>query len=503
MKKKVLAILLSAAMAMTLLAACGSSDSSSDTTEDTTEETTEEEEAEEEEEEAAEETAETTETAAEEETEEEESDELTITDGRVYLLNFKPETADAWEELAEVYNSLGGNVTVVTAADGQYDTTLQSEMAKDEAPTIFTIGSTTDAQTWDAYTYDLTDTALYEHLTDKSLAITYNGKIAGVANCYESFGIIYNKTILEDYCTMDDAVITSVDDINSLDVLEAVCEDINNRIDEINETFGYELEGAFSSSGLDSGSSWRFSGHLANMPLYYEFLDDGVEDIVSGEAEIDGTYLDNFKRVWDMYISTSAADPATLTSGAYNAESELGMMEAVFYQNGDWEYSALTNEENGYLVTADDLDIMPIYFGVDDENEGLCVGTENYWAVNSQCTEEEIEATLTFLEWVITSDEGRESLVYDMGLSCPFDTFTGEYESQNAFGAKANTLASEGKTSVAWAFNATPNVDDWRADVVTALTAYTDGSGEWDAVVTAFVDGWATQWALQEEAASE
>ena len=504
MKKKVLAILLSAAMAMTLLAACGSSDSSSDTTEDTTEETTEEEEAEEEEEEAAEETEEAAEETAEETTEEAaESDELTITDGRVYLLNFKPETADAWEELAEIYNSLGGNVTVVTAADGQYDTTLQSEMAKDEAPTIFTIGSTTDAQTWDAYTYDLTDTALYEHLTDKSLAITYNGKVAGVANCYESFGIIYNKTILEDYCTMDDAVITSVDDINSLDVLEAVCEDINNRIDEINETFGYELEGAFSSSGLDSGSSWRFSGHLANMPLYYEFLDDGVEDIVSGEAEIDGTYLDNFKRVWDMYISTSAADPATLTSGAYNAESELGMMEAVFYQNGDWEYSALTNEENGYLVTADDLDIMPIYFGVDDENEGLCVGTENYWAVNSQCTDEEIEATLTFLEWVITSDEGRESLVYDMGLSCPFDTFTDEYASQNAFGAKANELAAEGKTSIAWAFNATPNVDDWRADVVTALTAYTDGSGDWDAVVTAFVDGWATQWALQEEAAAE
>lgn len=514
MKKKVLAVLLSTAMLTTILAGCGSSDSSSsDTEEAETEEETEEveeeetEEAEEEteevEEEAAEETEEVEEEAAEEEAAEEteESAELEITDGRVYLLNFKPETDEAWQDLADVYNDLGGNVVVLTAADGEYDTTLTSEMSKNEAPTIFNVSNSAGAATWDDYTYDLSDTAIYDHLTDKSLTVTYNGKVAGVANCYEAFGIIYNKTILEDYCTMDDAVVTSIDEIDDLDTLEAVAEDINNRVDEINETFGYELEGAFSSSGLDDGSSWRFSGHLANLPLYYEFVDDGVEDVVAGEAEIDGTYLDNYKRVWDMYISTSAADPATLSSGAYNAESELGLGEAVFYQNGDWEYSALTNEENGYTVTADDLDMMPIYFGVDDENEGLCVGTENHWAINSQCTEEEIEASLTFLEWVITSDEGRSALVNDMGLSCPFDTFTGDYESQNPFGAKANELAAEGKTSIGWAFNATPNVDDWRADVVAALTAYTDGSGEWDAVETAFVDGWATQWALAEEAA--
>ena len=107
-----------------------------------------------------------------------------------------------------------------------------------------------------------------------------------------------------------------------------------------------------------------------------------------------------------MYVSGSAADPKTLNSGALNAESEFGMGEAVFYQNGDWEFAPLTDEENGYVVTADDLSMMPIYFGVDDENEGLCVGTENYWAVNAKASQEDIDATLEFLNWVITSDEG-------------------------------------------------------------------------------------------------
>ena len=147
--------------------------------------------------------------------------------------------------------------------------------------------------------------------------------------------------------------------------------------------------------------------------------------------------------------------------------------------------------------------MLPIYFGVDDENQGLCVGTENYWAVNSQASQEDIDATLEFLEWVITSEEGRDAITNQMGLSAPFDTFTGDYESSNAFVQDANELMAAGKTSVAWSFNATPNVDDWRADVVSALTAYTDGSGDWNAVVTAFVDGWANQWALAHEADGE
>ncbi len=423
--------------------------------------------------------------------------------GRVYLLNFKPETDEAWQELAEIYTSqTGTEVNVLTAADGQYSTTQQAEMAKAQAPTIFNVGNVTAARTWNDYTLDLKDTFLYDHLTDKSLSIEYDGKVAAVANCYECYGLIYNKKILGDYCTMDNAVVSSPTDITSFDTLKAVAEDINSRVDEINEKFGYELQGAFASPGLDSGSSWRFSGHLANMPLYYEFRDDGC-DLVGGEAKIDGAYLDQYKAVWDMYVANSAADPKTLNSGALNAETEFGMEEAVFYQNGDWEYSPLTNDENGYLVAPEDLGMMPIYFGVDDENQGLCVGTENYWAINSQASQEDIDASLAFLEWVISSEEGRDAITNQMGLSATFDTFTGEYESANPFVQDANALMAGGKTSVAWSFNATPNVDDWRADVVSALTAYTDGSGDWNGVVTAFVDGWANQWALAHEGDAE
>lgn len=469
MKRKVLSVMFAAAMTATVLAGCGNAADNSSGTADG---------------------AAGTETGGN----------TSAGEGSVYMLNFKPESDQQWKELAEIYTEQTGvEVNILTAAEGTYSTTLQSEMAKAEAPTIFNIGNATAAQTWNDYTLDLSDSALYEHLSDKSLVILNDNKVAGVANCYECYGIIYNKTILNDYCSLDGAVISSVDEINNLETLEAVAKDINSRVDEINEALGTHLTGAFASSGLDDGSSWRFSGHLAGVALYYEFLDDGC-DPVAGEPAIDGAYLDHFKRVWDMYVKNSSADPKTLEGGTYNAEMEFGMGEAVFFQNGNWEYSALVNPDNGYEVTDADLGMMPIYFGVDDENQGLCVGTENYWAVNAKASKEDIDATLAFLEWVITSDEGRNAITNEMGLSAPFDTFTGDYESENAFVKDNNAYIADGKTSVAWSFNATPNVDDWRADVVAALTAYTNGSGKWDAVVDAFVDGWAAQWKLAEEA---
>ena len=421
--------------------------------------------------------------------------------GSVYMLNFKPEIDQQWKDLAAIYTAQTGvQVDVLTAAGGEYNTTMQAEMAKENAPTIFNIGNATAAQTWNDYTYDLSTTALYDHLADKSLVVNYDGKVAAVANCYECYGIIYNKTILADYAAnVPNAVIASVDEINSLEKLNAVATDINNRVDEINDILGTNLTGAFASSGLDSGSSWRFSGHLAGVALYYDFLDAGC-DLVSGQGTVTDKYMDNFKAVWDMYVNTSSADKKTLESGIYNAETEFGMGEAVFYQNGNWEFAPLTNPENGFELTAEDLGMMPIYFGVDDANQGLCVGTENYWAVNAKASQEDIDATLAFLEWVITSDEGRDAITNKMGLSAPFDTFTGEFAPSNVFSQDNNAYAAAGKTAVAWSFNATPNVDTWRADLVTPLTAYTHGDGSWDDVVKAFVDGWATQWQLAEEA---
>ena len=273
-------------------------------------------------------------------------------DGSVYMLNFKPETDQAWQDLAEKYtDETGVQVTVVTAADGQYKTTLKSELAKKEAPTIFNIGSTSDCAEYDKYIYDLKDSEIYKHLTDKSLALEYNGKIASVANCYECYGIIYNKAILENYCkNYSGAVIKSVDDIKDLDTLEKVATDINEHVDDINKACDLHLTEAFASAGLDSGSNWRFTGHLAGLELYYEFKDAGC-DLTAGQKEVTGKYMDNFKRVWDMYTNTSAADEVATTAEVLEENEEQENKRQFRYSSDKKISETLAGEENKSLIT--------------------------------------------------------------------------------------------------------------------------------------------------------
>ena len=396
--------------------------------------------------------------------------------GSVYYLNFKPEAEEAWQALAKTYTEQTGvPVKVVTAASGEYETMLVSEMDKDAAPTLFQCNEGGVA-TWGDFCYDLSDSAVYNELASKDYALkNADGEVISIAYCLETYGIIVNKALLEQAGH-------SLDEITDFDSLKAVADDIHARADEL----GFD---AFTSAGLDGSSSWRFSGHLSNMPLFYEFRDDGIS---SKPATIKGTYLDNYKKVWDLYITDSATTGAALlTATGDQAEAEFGEGKAVFYQNGTWEYSNLTAADK-FAMNPDDLTMIPIYCGVEgEEKAGLCTGTENYWSVNKNAKEEDIKATLDFLYWVVTSEEGTSMMAEQFG-ACPFNSSKAP---SNPFSALANEYVANGCYPVTWAFNYTPAVNDWRAAVVDALSKYTAGNGSWDDVKTAFVEGWATQYA--------
>ena len=474
MKKKLISALLCTAMVSSMLAGCGS-DSSSTTTDEGTTETTDEAAADEADDAEAEESAEAT------------------GDGKVYFLNFKPEQDEQWQQMAEEYtNQTGVPVTVVTAASDTYESTLKSEMAKTEVPTIFQVNGPVGLATWSDYCADLSDTAFYKDLSSDDFALKgEDGSIQAVAYVIETYGLIYNKTVLNAYCGMENAVVTSVDEINSLETLKAVAEDIQSRLADVSAAAGdgYDLKGAFTSAGMDSSSDWRFKTHLANYPIYYEYAADGI---TSTDA-IKGTYLDNYKEVWDMYINNATCEPTLIaTKTGDDATAEFALGEAVFYQNGTWAYNDIINAG---LLTDDDLGMMPIYFGVDDANEGLATGSENYVCINSKASEADIKASEDFLAWCVESDFGINQIANEMGFVTPFTTFTEDkYNSENVFVKQANEYIANGKSSVTWNFTTIPS-EEWKNNVGSALAEYAQGTGEWDAVVSAFVDGWATEYA--------
>lgn len=385
--------------------------------------------------------------------------------GRVYYLNFKPEADEYWQDLAKEYTEeTDVPVKVITAASGEYEKTLKSEMAKSEAPTLFQVNGPVGLASWKDYCADLSGTDVDNELTNKAYELKDGDKVAGIGYVTEAYGLITNKALLK-------KAGYDASEITSFDKLKKVAEDITARKDEL----GFS---AFTSAGMDGSSDWRFKTHLANLPIYYEYQADGVDN----KDELSGKYLDNYKAVWDLYINNSTIDPSQLsTATGDQSEAEFVDEKAVFYQNGTWEYDAVK------AIGDENIAYLPIYFGVDDENEGICMGTENYWCVNSQASEADQKATLDFMHWCVTSDKGVEAMTSGdkMGFNIPFNK---NPESTNVLFKLANANTA---TPVSWNFTTMPS-ENWKNDLGQALTVYAadQTDANWKNVVSAFVDNW-------------
>ena len=464
MKKKIVCAMMCMAMVATTLAGCGSKADDNTTTDNAA-------------------TDDAADDAADETTDAAEGDTAASGEGKVYYLNFKPEQADDWVELAEQYTEeTGVPVTVETAASGTYEQTLKSEMAKKDAPTLFQVNGPVGLASWKDYCYDLKDSELYKQVKSDDFVLKDGDAVDGIAYVIETYGIIYNTTLMNEYCQTDGAVVSSADEINSFDKLKAVADDIQAKKDELG------VLGAFTSAGMDSSSDWRFKTHLANLPIYYEYKDKGI----GSTDAIEGTYLDNYKQIWDLYITDSTCEPTMISSKTgEDAAAEFAMGDAVFYQNGTWAYGDITADG----LTDEDLGMLPIYIGAPgEENQGLCTGSENYWCVNKNASEEDIQATLDFLNWCVTSDTGRDAIANKMGFLTPFQSFDDGYMPSNPLVAIADGYIADGKTSVSWNFSSIPS-EQWKDQVGAALTEYAQGTGDWSAVEDAFVNGWATEYA--------
>ena len=397
--------------------------------------------------------------------------------GTVYYLNFKPEADAQWQELAKLYtDKTGVKVNVVTAAANQYETTLKSEMGKSEAPTLFQVNGPVGLASWKDYCYDLKDSDIAKQVTSDDFLLKDGDAVDGIGYAIESYGIIYNKNLLKK------AGYTQ-DDIKSFDDLKKVAEDITKRSKDL----GFS---AFTSAGMDGRSDWRFKTHLANLPIYYEYQKDGIENTDA----IKGTYLDNYRNIWNLYINNSTTSSKQLsTKTGDDAVAEFVTEKAVFYQNGTWAYSDIAD------LGDDNLGMLPIYIGADgEENQGLCTGTENYWCVNKKASKEDIQATLDFMNWCVTDDTAVKCMCGaagampsgqdGMGFVIPFKK---NLTSDNPLVNIANDYVKQGKKPVTWNFTTMPS-EKWKNDLGSALTTYASKQTDanWDLVKKAFVDGW-------------
>lgn len=414
----------------------------------------------------------------------------------VYFLNFKPEAAKVYEEIADVYEKeTGVKVKVVTAAANTYEQTLKSEIAKSNAPTIFQVNGPRGYETWKDYCLDISDSKLYSYLSDKNLAIKDDdGKVFAVAYVVEGYGIIYNQAVMDRYFALPERKtdVKSMKEIDNFATLKAVVEDMTANKSKLG------IEGVFASTSLSSGEDWRWQTHLLNVPLYYELRDneDYDDPTVAGlnSKEIAFRYAEGYKNLFDLYTENSITDKKLLGSkSTADSMAEFALGKVAMVQNGNWAWSQIADID-GNTVKAENIKFLPMYSGIDGEKaQGICIGTENYIAINKNASKEQQKASLDFLDWLFSSEKGKSYVSEKLDFITPFKTFTEDELPNDPLAREVvRYMNDSSNTTVPWIFTSFPS-DVFKKDVGSALLDYVQGGKAWKDVEKTVKDSWKSE----------
>lgn len=409
----------------------------------------------------------------------------------IYFLNFKPEVSEVYNEIAKDYEKeTGVKVKVVTAASDTYETTLKSEIAKSEAPTIFQINGPVGYQSWKNYCLDLKDTKLYSYLIDKDMAVSEGEGVYGIPYVIEGYGVIYNGDIMDKYFNLAEKAtdISSVDEINSFEKLKAVVEDMTKNKDKLG------INGVFSSTSMSGGETWRWDSHLASVPLYYEMKEKDSQSSTNSTAykakEIEFKYHNNFKNLLDLYVNNSVSEKGLLSGKSVNdSMSEFALGKSAMVQNGNWAWAEIA-KVGGNKVNADNIGYLPLYMDIEgEENQGICIGTENYLAINSKVSKEKQQASIAFLEWLFSSETGKKYVTEKLEFITPFNTFDADETPEDPLAREVLDWMSRDVETIEWTFNSFPS-QEFKNSFSDAMLEYIQGTKDWNHVKQSVIDSW-------------
>ena len=410
----------------------------------------------------------------------------------VRYLNFKPEIANVYNEIAQEYEKeTGVKVVVETAASGTYESTLQARMGTNMAPTIFQINGPIGYLGWKDYCLDLKDTKLYNSLLDKDLAISSDNGVYGIPNVLEGYGIIYNNAIMEKYfnASWKATDFMSVKEINSFEKLKSVVEDMQNNKDKLG------IEGVFASTSLKSGEDWRWQTHLFNIVLNSE-INISTRESFDSYVNLEFKSLEKYKNIFDLYLDNSTREKTSLgTVTVADSMAEFALGKCAMVQNGNWAASQVLGT-NGNVVKSEDIKFMPIYMGLDnEERQGICIGTENYLTINKKASEEEQKASVEFLEWLYLSEKGNEYVVNDLKFISPFFKQEEEKLSDPLSREIVKWASNSDYNNVEWEFTIIPSIT-FKEDFGANLLKYSQNKLEWNKVAESVKNKWKEEWNL-------
>lgn len=391
------------------------------------------------------------------------------TDGRVRILNKKRDQDAEFQRMARRFEEESGiKVEVESPSAGKYSNTLKEKIpGGSDAPTLFMLGGVNDFEKYGSECLELTDCAAAKELTDDSYTLKgQNGKVYGLACIVEAYGLCVNTRLLN-------RAGYEISDIQSFSDLKRVARDITRRKDQL----GFS---AFTSPSVGVGVSgdYRLAEHAPVVPLYYELKDN---DFNIG-LKLKGTYMDCFRDYVDLYLDNATVSRSQASSKSLeDAQKEFLAEKAVFHQDGSWDYGKLQ------AVMGDQATVIPLYMGMPGEkNQGLNKTCSYYWCVNKSASADDIEATLQFLYWMVTSEEGIRIMTEDMDFQIPYRKAE---VPDNPFLQILSQEEEEGYEAISQYYKY-GSYEKWINNIRKGIRDYAEGKGSWTAVEDAFITLW-------------
>lgn len=386
----------------------------------------------------------------------------------VDIYQFKVEFKEQFEELVAKYQEENPdvNITVQTVGGGNdYAASLKSQMSSGNEPTIFNVGGPTEVEEYRDYLTDLSDTEAASLALEGTLnGVTEGEEILGLPYSQEGYGLIYNKEVFEEAGI-------NAEELTTFDALEEAVAELDSKKDELG------LDAVFA---LPAKELWVMGNHLANVYVAPEFDSD-----VSAAYEADTVellYNDQMKRMLDLQAEYSV-QPILSLDYSQQVEQNFSLGKVAIIQQGNWIYP--TVEQMDAEFAESNIGMIPMPFdGMDDH---LPVGVPQYWVVNNNSSDEEVQAAKDFLDWMYTSDEGKEMVLNDFKFIPAYDGYDTE-QIADPLSKIVYEYASEGKT-IGWTFMGTPV--GWNEDILAVnFQKYLNGDIDWDEVVEASIEGW-------------
>lgn len=327
----------------------------------------------------------------------------------ITLLNTKAEIQVALEKMGKQFEEKSGiHVEVMPVTDGDSPYTKMVSLYNAGSPPTLAILDTTDVIALaEEKAVDLTNEKWTEEAEEYLTRI--NGKVYSLPLCVEGRGIIYNKTVIEE--TLGEAF--DPESVTTLDEFE-------------------ELLKRLSDAGMEKSVSlakedWSLGAH--HLQYIYEVYDgtsEGaakvIEKIKEGELKIES--YDRVDQVLDLFdilkeYNVAKADPL----GADYDEMAIDLADGktAFWFNGNWAWPNLS--EAG-AENEDEYGFLPYFINNDESDFVNCqiqASPSKQVMMDAQvATEKEQEAAKEFLNWIVYSEIGQQMLVKTCNVIPPF-----------------------------------------------------------------------------------